>query len=91
MDLSAAADGDITAAMDAFASALTAIRRAPTVAFVDGDAHGGGCGLAAACDLVAATPKASFALPELLLGLVPGAILPALLDRMPAQKVAAWR
>ena len=87
MDLSAAGDGDISVAMDLFASALAAIRRGPTVAFVDGDAHGGGCGLAAACDLVVASPKATFALPELLLGHVPGAILPALLDRMPPQKV----
>jgi len=86
MDLSATG-GDPEPAFGAFTEALAAIRTAPTVAFVDGDAHGGGCGLAAACDLVLATPKATFALPELLLGLVPGAILPALLDRMPAQKV----
>lgn len=86
MDLSATGE-DPEVAFDLFIDAIAAIRRGPTVAFVDGDAHGGGCGLAAACDLVLATPRATFALPELLLGLVPGAILPALLDRMPAQKV----
>jgi len=86
MDLSAT-EGDPEPAFSVFTEALAAIRTAPTVAFVDGDAHGGGCGLAAACDLVFATSRATFALPELLLGLVPGAILPALLDRMPAQKV----
>ncbi len=85
MDLAATEDAE--PAFAAFTETIAAIRRAPTVAYVDGDAHGGGCGLAAACDVLLATPRATFALPELLLGLVPGAILPALLDRMPPQKV----
>ncbi len=83
----AAVDGDPEAAFALFGRALAAIRARPTIAFVDGDARGGGVGLAAACDVVLATEAATFALPEALLGLVPGAILPALLDRMSAQKV----
>ncbi|GAB5543903.1 MAG: hypothetical protein SangKO_036630 [Sandaracinaceae bacterium] len=53
----------------------------PSAAVVDGDAVGGGVGLAAACALVVATPRARFALPELALGLIPAAIWPALRAR----------
>jgi len=85
MDL--AAKGDVEAAFTRFAEVLGAIRQAPTIAFVDGDARGGGVGLAAACDVVLATSRARFTLTEVLFGLVPGAILPALRERMTAQKV----
>jgi enoyl-CoA hydratase/carnithine racemase len=44
-------------------------------------------GLAAACDVVLADENASFALPELLLGLTPATILPVLLGRLSAQQV----
>jgi enoyl-CoA hydratase/carnithine racemase len=47
-------------------------------------------GLAAACDVVIADEGASFALPELLLGLTPATILPLLLSRMTAQQVRLW-
>ena len=74
--------------MHAFVQALLAVRcGAPAVAYVDGEARGGGVGLAAACDLVLATPRATFALPEALFGLVPGAIRPILEERMAPQKV----
>jgi enoyl-CoA hydratase/carnithine racemase len=59
----------------------------PTIAVVDGEALGGGVGIAAACDLVLATTRASFGLPELLLGLLPAVVMPVLLERMPAQKI----
>ncbi len=42
----------------------------PTVAFVDGDCIGGGCGLAMACDLRVATPRARFGITPARLGLV---------------------
>jgi dehydration protein DpgD len=45
----------------------------PVVARVNGYALGGGFELALACDIIVAADKAVFALPEVLLGLVPGA------------------
>jgi crotonobetainyl-CoA hydratase/dehydration protein DpgD len=45
----------------------------PLVAKVDGYALGGGFELALACDLIIASDRAVFALPEVRLGLVPGA------------------
>lgn len=59
------------------------------ICLVDGAAVGGGVGLAAAADLVIATRRASFALPECVLGLVPAMVLPLLCERMPVQK-ARW-
>ena len=42
----------------------------PTIAFVEGDAIGGGCGLALACDLRIATPAARFGITPAKLGIV---------------------
>ncbi len=50
--------------------------RKPTVARVQGAAYGGGVGLVACCDVAIATQKASFALTEAKLGLIPAAISP---------------
>ncbi|NJQ14426.1 enoyl-CoA hydratase/isomerase family protein [Streptomyces bohaiensis] len=47
-----------------------------TVSLVDGEATGGGVGLAAACDLVLTGRDARFRLTEVLLGLVPAMALP---------------
>jgi 3-hydroxyacyl-CoA dehydrogenase len=43
------------------------------VAAIDGNALGGGCELALACDFRLATPGSRLGLPEILLGLIPGA------------------
>lgn len=42
----------------------------PVVAFVDGDCVGGGCGMALACDIRVATPRARFGITPAKLGLV---------------------
>ncbi|MGB3753309.1 MAG: enoyl-CoA hydratase-related protein [Parerythrobacter sp.] len=42
----------------------------PTIAFVDGDCVGGGCGLALACDMRVATTRARFGITPAKLGLV---------------------
>ena len=44
----------------------------PTIAAVNGFALGGGCELALACDLVFASHRAKFGLPEVGLGITPG-------------------
>ena len=57
--------------LENFAALLSGILNAPrpTLAVVDGRAFGGGLGLAAACDCVLASPRATFSLPEALYGL----------------------
>jgi enoyl-CoA hydratase/carnithine racemase len=53
--------------------------RAPVIAEVHGYALAGGCGLAAACDLVIAADDAVFGLPEIKLGLLPLMVLAPIL------------
>ena len=48
----------------------------PTVALVHGPAYGGGVGLVSACDIALAAERASFALTEVRLGLIPAVISP---------------
>ena len=73
-ELSANADSpDWRAAnQSAINAAQIAIARAdrPTIAFVDGDCVGGGCGMALACDIRVATLKARFGITPAKLGLV---------------------
>jgi len=47
-----------------------------TIARVQGAAFGGGVGLVAACDIAVASPRASFCLSEVKLGIVPAVISP---------------
>jgi enoyl-CoA hydratase/carnithine racemase len=90
MDLGAmAGDGvDASVSLRQFAACISRLRRAPrpTIAAVQGEAMGGGLGIAAACDVVLATPDTKVALPEALFGLLPGVILPVICERMAPQK-----
>ncbi len=61
----------------------------PTIAVVTGVAMGGGCGLAAACDRVIAADDATFAMPEVTLGVAPAQIAPFVLRRAGARR-ARW-
>src|SRR5690242_12997168 len=66
-----------------------AIRRLPkpVVAVVQGRALAGGCGLAAACDLVLAADTAQFGYPEIQRGFVPAMVM-AMLVRQVGEKQA---
>ena len=68
----------------AFGAMLQAWRNSPvlTLAVVEGAAMGGGCGLAAACDLVLAADSAQLAMPEVTLGLPPAQIAPFVAERI---------
>jgi enoyl-CoA hydratase/carnithine racemase len=71
--LDTAPEAAIGAALDAYADVVDAVGRCPrpVLALVDGPALGGGCGVAAAADVVLATRNAVFGLPEALIGLIP--------------------
>lgn len=75
---------DVPSSQQSFARMLHAVALAPcpVVALVNGVALGGGLGLAAASDLVIATPTSTFGMPEVLLGLVPAVVLPYAAQRM---------
>jgi len=59
----------------------------PVVAGVHGNAVGGGCGLATACDLILAQTGARFGYPEIRRGFVPAMVL-TLLRRSVGEKIA---
>jgi len=61
----------------------------PTIAVVTGSAMGGGCGLAAACDRVIAADTATFAMPEVTLGVTPAQIAPFVVRRVGPRR-ARW-
>lgn len=69
-------------------SRLTTTRLLVVVS-VDGKTAGGGMGLVAAADLVHATPRSTFALPEALWGLLPCVVLPFLARRIGQQRARA--
>ncbi len=54
----------------------------PLIGLVHGHAMGGGVGLTAVCDIVAAVEKTEFALSEVRLGIVPAVISPFVLEKM---------
>ena len=61
----------------------------PTIAVVSGVAMGGGCGLATACDRVIAAEDATFAMPEVTIGVAPAQIAPFVVRRAGARR-ARW-
>lgn len=67
--------------------ALIRTVKIPVIAAVHGRALAGGCGLATACDLIAATKTARFGYPEVKIGFVP-AIVTAFLRRNLSEKRA---
>lgn len=89
LDLALPGSDDARTGVASFVECLHGVRRLgkPTIALVDGVAIGGGVGLAAACDLVIASRRATFGLPELLYGFVPAIVLSVLLERLPPQKL----
>jgi len=62
----------------------------PVIGRVQGDAFGGGVGLAAACDIVVAAESASFVLSEVKLGLVAATISPHVVRAMGAREAARY-
>lgn len=54
----------------------------PVVARIEGPAMAGACGLVCCCDLAVASPDATFAIPEIRIGLFALFILPALIERI---------
>lgn len=62
----------------------------PVIGRVQGDAFGGGVGLAAACDIVVAVESAGFVLSEVKLGLVAATISPHLVRAMGARQAARY-
>ena len=74
MDLKAlAADrGAVGPAVAAWTSAISSPGRKPLIAAVNGMAMGGGFEIAMQCDLIVAADHATFGLPEVKRGLVPG-------------------
>jgi len=84
----AAARGD-DAPAQRFARCLLAISRArqPVIAAVDGTTTAGAVGLVAASDIVIASPRATFQLPEMAFGMLPAIITPYLKRRMPPARL----
>lgn len=76
------------AGVEQYASCLRALRDCPRplIALVDGDVAAGGVGLAAVADVLVATRRSTFALPEVVLGLVPAMVFPVLCERMAPQR-----
>jgi methylglutaconyl-CoA hydratase len=62
----------------------------PVIARVQGDAYGGGVGLAAACDIVIAADGVNFGLSEVRLGIVAATISPHLVRAMGARQAARY-
>lgn len=79
----------IKKAIELYTDVLSTIYKSPkpVLALIEGEVKAGGIGLIAACDIVIASENSSFALSEVLLGLIPANVLPYLLClRIPPQK-----
>ena len=75
-DIKEMADASVTDMMGrGFVELFDGIRKIgkPVIAAVSGFALGGGCELALSCDMVVASETAKFGLPEVTLGVIPGA------------------
>ncbi|MBL7489383.1 enoyl-CoA hydratase/isomerase family protein [Frankia sp. AgW1.1] len=86
MDLKALASApreQLSAAVEAFDAAMDAAERPPLIAAVNGAATGGGFEIALRCDLVVAADHATFGLPEVRRGIVPGGRGTLLPSRIP--------
>jgi enoyl-CoA hydratase/carnithine racemase len=92
MEPSSSDAADLRDHLHRFAEGLLAIRYAqkPVLSIVDGIAIGGGIGLAAAADIVIASDRSTFGLPEALFGFIPAVILPLLLERMRPKDCRIW-
>ncbi|MBB6479708.1 enoyl-CoA hydratase/isomerase family protein [Spirochaeta isovalerica] len=80
---------DVVSAVKDYTSLLSDIYHSPktVVALIDGPVKAGGMGIAAACDVVLASERASFELSEALIGIIPANVLPYLfMLRVPPQK-----
>src|SRR5688572_9172533 len=62
----------------------------PVIARIQGDAYGGGVGLAAACDIVIAADAVNFGLSVVLLGIVAAIISPHLVRTMSSLQAARY-
>ena len=91
-DLSEASTGPMTGT----ASALLAVLRTvvdlplPVIASIDGNARAGGVGLLAACDIVVAGPRSTFAITEARLGLAAAVISVTVLPRLDSRSAARY-
>ncbi len=92
LDLASTSPETMQAGVFNFAEFLFALRKAKqvVVACVDGVVRAGGVGIVAACDIVLASERSAFGLPEINLGLLPAMVLPFLTERMPIQKAKRW-
>ena len=83
------AQGDYMKEMQEYGAFLKKLQTGSfiSIAIVKGAASGGGMGIVCACDHVIAEESSTFALPEGLLGLIPGMIMPALLNRLSPQRI----
>ncbi len=87
--VAANANGDYMKEMQEYGEFLKKLQTGSfiSIAVVKGAASGGGMGIVCACDHVIADEASTFALPEGLLGLIPGMIMPALLNRLSPQHI----
>lgn len=79
---------DFDIGLERFSQLLVAIEQTPrpVIALVDGSAMGGGLGLAAVSDVVLASSRGNFSLPETLMGIIPAVVFPYIARRIGVSK-----